>query len=119
MSLLIRFLICISALGVCLYSYLDTQNEVTWRRLEIPLVEKQNKELRQSNTCLQYEIDLFESPEHLMELASRSEFAYLKQPLLKEILVLQEAPSLGEPSEILAAKTAVSPRLRLAIGAKQ
>ena len=118
-SLLLRLLICIGALGVCLYGYIDTQNEVTRRRLEIPLVAKEIKELKHANTCLQYEIDLFESPEHLMELASRAEFAYLKQPLLKEILVLQEAPSLRESSEILAMKTAESPRLRLAIGAKQ
>lgn len=116
-SLLLRLLICIGALGVCLYGYIDKQNEVTWRRLEIPLVAKENKEIMHANTCLQYEIDLFESPEHLMELASRAEFAYLKQPLLKEILVLQEAPSLRGSSEILEIKTADSPRLRLAIGA--
>ncbi len=118
-SILVRLLICIGSLGLCLYSYIDKQNEVTRRRLEIPLVAKENKELRQANTCLQYEIDLFESPEHLMELSARSEFAYLKQPLLKEILVLQEADSLRDSSEISELKVAASPRLRLAMGAKK
>ena len=118
-SLLIRLLICIGALGGCLYAYLDKQNEVTRRRLEIPLVAKENKELKHANTCLQYEIDLFESPEHLMELASRSEFAYLKQPLLKEILVLQQADALTDFDSNSELKTAASPRLRLAIGAKK
>ncbi len=118
-SLLIRLLICIGALGSCLYAYIDKQNEVTWRRLEIPHVAKEIKEIQEANTCLQYEIDLFESPEHLMELASRSEYAYLKQPLLKEILVLQEAPSLMDASSNVELKIAASPRLRLPIGAKQ
>ena len=45
---------------------------------------------------LQYEIDLFESPQHLMELARRSEFSHLKHPTAREIVQLQEAVALQD-----------------------
>ncbi len=114
-----RFLICIGFLSFCLYSYVDAQNEVTKRRLEIPVIAKEIDLLKQTSTCLQYEIDLFESPEHLMELMQRSEYAYLKQPLLKEILVMQEAPALERALEANEEKLAALPRFGVrSVGAK-
>jgi hypothetical protein len=116
---LLRILICIGAGGVCLYSYIDKQNVVTRRRLEIPVLAKEIKDLKEENTRLQYEIDLFESPERLMELARHSEFSHLKHPMLKEILTMQEGLALqvssAEKKELVAAR----PKLKFAIGAKQ
>lgn len=117
--LLLRILICIGASGVFLYSYVDKQNHVTRRRLEIPVLAKKIKDLNEQNTRLQYEIDLFESPEHLMELARHSEFSHLKHPMLKEILTMQEGLALQVFSEEKKDTASVRPKLKFAIGAKQ
>lgn len=112
---LIRILVCIGAFGVFLYAYIDKQNAVTKRRLAIPVVAKEIKALREANTHLQYEIDLFESPEHLMQLARHSEYSHLKQPLFKEILTMQEGLALqAAPEEGKANSSRVG--LKLAIG---
>jgi hypothetical protein len=116
---LIRILVCIGAFGIFLYSYVDTQNDVTKRRLEIPVLAKEIKDMKEANTRLQYEIDLFESPEHLMELARHSEYSHLKQPMLKEILTMQEGLALEVSSEETEEKTSARPKLKFAIGAKQ
>lgn len=117
---LVRILICIGVFGGFLFSYVDVQNAVTKRRLEIPVVAREIKELKEANTRLQFEIDLFESPQHLMELARHSEYSDLKQPMLKEILSMQEGLALEVASEesepvVVSGK----PKLPLAIGAKQ
>lgn len=91
--------VCIGVCGVLLYSYVDKQNAVTRRRLDIPVLAKEIKDLKEENTRLQYEIDLFESPERLMELARHSEYAHLKQPMLKEIITLQEGLALQAASD--------------------
>jgi hypothetical protein len=118
-GLLIRILICIGACGIFLYSYVDKQNAVTWRRLEIPVLAKEIKDLKEANTRLQYEIDLFESPEHLMELARHSEFSHLKHPMLKDIVTMQEGLALQISSEEKKDTSAALPKLKFAIGAKQ
>ncbi len=118
-AFLLRVLLCIGMFGFSLYSYLNQQNLVTQKRLTIPLIAKQIKELKEANTCLQYEIDLFESPEHLMELAAKSEFSHLKQPLLKEILAMQEGSALHGGIEEVEPPLSTASRFRLALGAKR
>src|SRR5689334_4171953 len=93
-SILIRVLVCITVLGVLLYSYVDQQNAVTRLRLQIPQLAKEIKDLSEKNTQLQYEIDLFESPQNLMCLALHSEFAHLKNPMSQEILRVSEGLAL-------------------------
>ncbi len=115
---LIRILICIGVFGVSLYSYVDKQNEVTRRRLEIPVIAKEIKDLKEANTRLKYEIDLFESPEHLMELARHSEYSHLKQPMFKEVITMQQGLALEVSSEDTDEKTPSRPKLKFAIGAK-
>ena len=116
--MLARILICIGAAGVFLYSYVDKQNKVTERRLKIPVIAKEIKDLKEENTRMQYEIDLFESPEHLMELARGSEFSHLKQPMLKDILTMQQGMALQVSSEEKEEKAGTRPRIKFAIGAK-
>jgi hypothetical protein len=96
-GIFVRLLICIFVFAFCLYSYTDKQNEVTELRICIPHVAKEIKTLKETNTRLQYEIDQFSSPEHLMELARRSEFSHLKFPLNKEVLLLDEGIALHPP----------------------
>ena len=116
---LVRVMVCIGSLGLFLFSYVDTQNAVTQRRLEIPVLAKEIKDLKEQNTHLQYEIDLFESPEHLMQLARHSEFSHLKQPMLKEILTMPEGLALESTSEEPEEKVAKGPKVKFAIGAKK
>ncbi len=116
---LISILVCIGACGAFLYSYVDKQNAVTRRRLEIPVLAKKIKDLKEENTRLKYEIELFESPEHLMELARYNEYSHLKHPMFKEIVTMQQGLALQVSSDEKEEKAETGPKLKFAIGAKQ
>lgn len=90
-GLLFRLGICLSVMGLCLYSYLDLQNQLTHLKIRIPVVEKEIYAIAEENRRLSYEIGQFQSPSHLIELARRPEFSHLKHPLLNEILTVPEA----------------------------
>ncbi|MEN9344261.1 MAG: hypothetical protein RLZZ453_1048 [Chlamydiota bacterium] len=90
--------LCMGALIFCLYGYLSLQNEITKKRLEIPLLSKEIREIKEKNTCLRYQIDLFESPENLMTFVGKKEYAHLKQPWLKDVLAVREGSSI-EPDK--------------------
>ena len=84
------FFVCLSALAFCLLSYLEKQNELTELRLVIPKMEKEIKIIQEENQELIYQIQAFESPDHLIEMAMQPEFSHLKHPFQKEVLVLKE-----------------------------
>lgn len=90
MELFIRLLICISCAGLLLYKYIDKLNELTELRLSIPIIAREVKEIHEQNLELHYAIDCFESPLHLMELASKPEFGHLKYPCNDAVLLLPE-----------------------------
>lgn len=83
-----QILICIIASAILLYIYIDQQNSLTELRLQIPHLEKEVKQIQEENIRLQYEINQFESPIHLMELARKPEFGHLKYPSLDTILII-------------------------------
>ena len=87
-SLLLRLGCCLVVGAFCLYSYLETQNRLT--ELKIPTVDREIGHLREENQRLSYEIDQFQSPANLIELAHRPEFSHLRHPLLKDILTVPE-----------------------------
>jgi hypothetical protein len=89
---LVSVLICIAIAWGTLYRYIEKQNELTELRLAIPALSKEVKALHEENQRLKYEIDQFESPIHLMELARKPEFSHLKYPTVREIVVLEEPP---------------------------
>jgi len=91
MGLFIRLLICIFFAGLTLYKTIDKLNELTELRLSIPVLAREVKEIEEKNLELQYTIEQFESPLHLIELARKPEFGHLKYPTIKEILILSEA----------------------------
>ena len=97
----VRLLLPIFVCGVCLYSYIDKQNALTRLKIAIPTLAKEIRALHEENVRLHYEIDLFESPEHLLELAKSCAFSHLKHPLVKEILTVKEGIALqpGSPQE--------------------
>jgi len=90
-GLLIRLGICLCVIGLCLYSYLETQNQLTHLKICLPEVKKEIALIQEENQRLAYEMDRFESPAHLLELARCPEYAHLKHPLIKEILTVPEA----------------------------
>ena len=83
--------ICVSVFGWCLYSYMNQQNALTRVKMQLPQVEKEMQMIREESRRLSYQIDLFESPSHLIELAHAPEFSHLKHPILREILTVPEA----------------------------
>lgn len=96
MGLFIRLLICISCAGLFLYKSIDKLNELTELQLLVPVLAREVKEIHEQNLELQYAIDSFESPLHLMELARKPEFGHLKYPSIDEILILKENPVSSE-----------------------
>lgn len=94
---LIRIFSCILVLSAFLYLYIDKQNTLTKLRIRVPALVKEIKAIQEENKRLQYEIDQFESPEHLLQLAREDKYSHLKQPLTKEILACAEGSAL-EPS---------------------
>jgi hypothetical protein len=88
-AIFVRIVFCILTLGVFLYAYINKQNSITELRLQIPIASKELQAVEQENTRLQFEIDQFENPQHLMELSSQPEFSHLKHPLVNEIITLE------------------------------
>lgn len=88
-GIFIRILLCIASVGCFLYAYISKQNSITELRLHIPIASKALQTIQQENTRLQFEIDQFESPQHLMEIARRPQFSHLKHPLLDEIVTIE------------------------------
>lgn len=72
------------------YKLISKENELTGLKLKIPKIEKEIKLLTEENKNLQYQIERFENPTHLMELARSKEFAHLRHPLFKDVLEVQE-----------------------------
>jgi cell division protein FtsL len=78
-----------------LYAYISKQNSIVELRLQIPNLSKNLQTIQQENVRLQFEIDQFENPVRLMEMAGHPEFSHLKYPLLNEIITI-EVPHSGE-----------------------
>ena len=88
--LLIKLSCCLLVFGGSLYSYFDKQNALTQMKIRLPELEREVKLIREEIKALSYEVDQFEHPSHLIELAHAPEFSHLKHPLLREILTVPE-----------------------------
>lgn len=86
--LLLRIFLCIFCAGWALYGYIDKQNQLTEIQRTIPLLKKEVATITRENSRLQYEIDRFENPLHLMELARKPEFGHLKYPYVRDVIVI-------------------------------
>lgn len=117
-STLLRFVVCLFFFSFSIYSYIDKQNRCTELSMRLPRIVKEIETIREENAALQYQIECFESPEQLLTLAARTEYAHLKYPFekqivtLKEGLALQSTPTGDDSSEPAKVKTP------LVIGAK-
>lgn len=92
-----RIFICIFILSVFLYRTLHEHNQLTELRFSVPRLAKEIKVIREENKRLFYQMEHFESPENLLQLAAQERYSYLKQPLLKEILHCPEGVALQVP----------------------
>lgn len=90
-QLLLQMGVCFSVFGFCLYSYLDAQNSLTKLKMQLPQKEKEIQGIREEMRRLAYQVDQFENPSNLIELAHRPEFSHLRHPVLREILTVPEA----------------------------
>lgn len=88
--IILRLLFCVLVLVSSIYIYIDRLNQVTLERLKIPELNKELKNLKEEITRLQYEVDLFENPIHLMELSAKSEFSHLKFPYRENVIAVEK-----------------------------
>ena len=88
MGTLFRIFVCIFWAGLLLYNLVSHQNALTTLRLEIPPLAKEARKIQEDNARLEYEIDRFENPIHLMQLQRQPEYSHLKHPLTKDIIIL-------------------------------
>ncbi|MCB1109445.1 MAG: hypothetical protein KDK64_00545 [Chlamydiia bacterium] len=87
-SLLLRLLICIFAAGGFLYTYIDTLNDLTELKMEVPELAAQLRTLEEENGQLSLEIERFENPSHLISLLREKEYSHLHYPYLKEVVMV-------------------------------
>ncbi|MCB1111298.1 MAG: hypothetical protein H7A37_09550 [Chlamydiales bacterium] len=84
----LKISICIVATALTLYAYIDKQNQLTELKRTIPKLEKEVRTIRETNIRLHYDIDRFESPLHLMELARKPEYGHLRYPYVRDVLMV-------------------------------
>ena len=87
-SLLLKILVCIVASWLSVYQYLKESNRITRLSMMVPKLEQQLYSLREKNARLIYEIEQFESPAHLIELARQCDFSHLNHPFKDDILFI-------------------------------
>jgi hypothetical protein len=93
--------ICLGALSLVLYRHIEGQNQITALKIALPSTVKELKLLKEKTMRLRYEIEQFESPEHLLALANKSEYSHLKYPLSKEIIAMKRGfPILEEEAAL-------------------
>ena len=90
-----QLLVSIACGGSCLYCHLNQQNDLTHLKMDCSLREAELEQIQEENRRLAYQVEQFESPNNLFELARRPEFSHLKHPALQEILTVQEEIALN------------------------
>lgn len=86
----VKVFICLFFVAFAVYHYVDLNNRLTKYRLQVPLLEKEIAKIKRENVELQYEIELFESPIHLLEIAEKEDFRHLVYPYNDQIVQLPE-----------------------------
>ena len=116
-GVIIKLFICLIMSSLCLFSYLEKQNELTQLKLYAPKIVKELKALEEENARLAYEVDQFESPEHMMALARDIRFSHLRHPLSKDVVMIQEGLALEYSPLQDRENISFKPQYTLAVGA--
>lgn len=90
----IRIFICIAVAGITLLAYIERQNDLTGLRLAIPALAKEVKATQEDIIRLTYEIEHFNNPAHLTELAKKPDYSHLRFPYTNEEVFLTKMPPL-------------------------
>ncbi len=83
---------CLLAVAFSIYLYIHGHNHLIEMQLAIPPLQKKIREVVAENGRLQFEIDRFESPAHLMQLADKPEYSHLKPVFLPDIIIVSLDP---------------------------
>ncbi|MCH1430841.1 MAG: hypothetical protein GWP59_09060 [Chlamydiales bacterium] len=83
-----HFTICLFALVVVFFSYIQRQNDLTTLRVFIPTRAKVLHDIKEENKRLQYQVDLFYSPSNLLRMSLKPEFGDLDFPYQDEVLLV-------------------------------
>jgi len=118
-NILYRLGLCLFVFGICLFSYLDKRNDLTQKRMHLPALQKEVIALKEQIKKLQYEVEQFESPTHLMELARLPEYSHLKHPFVRDILTAPEAVARISSDETKVIKPYYRPKVTMAMGVKR
>jgi hypothetical protein len=113
-----RLFACLTFFSFSVYSYLDKQNSCTELNMKLPKLTKEIEVINEVNANLQYQIECFENPQHLLSMAGRPEYQHLKFPFTEEVLTVKEGLALqyGTPEEQKAAQA--KSKTSLVVGAK-
>ncbi len=115
-KLIVKVALCLFVFGLCLYHSIHQQNQLTRLRMQIPVLAKELKAIHQMSARLRYEIDAFESPQHLLELSRHDAYAHLKHPFEGEVLAVMAGPTL-QAQEMKESPMTSNSHLQLATGA--
>lgn len=81
--------ICSVIISFAIYFYIHAHNQQIELQLAIPPLQKKLREIRAANNRLQFEIERFKSPSHLMQLAEKPEFSHYKAVYSEEVLIIE------------------------------
>lgn len=85
------------AAGLALFLHITRLNELTRLRLSIPPLEKEVHDIEEEINRLRYQLEVFNNPTHLIELARRPEYSHLKFPLVSDITIIDIASDIHAP----------------------
>jgi hypothetical protein len=87
-QLLFKIFICLAGAGIALYASVSEQNALMALRRAVPPLSKEVKAIQEDNQRLQYIVDNFENPIHLIEMSRQPEYGHLKYPYTEDIVIL-------------------------------
>lgn len=98
-SLILKITICLFVFALCLFSYIEKQNELTSLKIKLPQVAMEIEDLQERIKKMKYEVDSFENPNYLMDLVRKPQFSHLKHPFVEDVLMLPEGIALFDDLE--------------------
>ncbi len=115
----VNLFVCLSVFSFSLYSYLEKQNQCTQLKMRLPKVMKEIQAIQEENAHLQYQIECFEDPRHLLQIATEPAYSHLKFPLAPDILTLKEGLAVNSEVEVKDQATLKpKPKTPIVIGAR-
>lgn len=82
------FSLCLLAVVLVFYLYLEDQNQVTFLSVEIPAREGTLRRIQEENKRLEYQVDLSHSPFNLIKMHNQPEFRHLFFPTKDEVKIV-------------------------------